>query len=590
MNTNESCYDPFAELFKREFAYPDVATKWLNRYVKFIKAIQVKRNVDQPNEKWNRHVHHIVPRIWGGLDVEQNTITLTLKEHIVAHHLLCKTLDPSMGFAMVKLMGFQNREHIDPLLTFNYVVGLRIAADANKARFLKLQKKVCNLNTGAVYDSLLEASITEYGNYWAVPTAVMNHTAAQGSFWMKVEDMEYDRRYYLDLYTKLATDRRKTQAKTTSRQVINLDTGEYYCSASQAAQAIGCNGDALTDAIRNKTTLKGYNWDYVDNINGDPRKELEKRIAFKHYNDKYSECRTYIDVVDGTKFDSLQSAAEHFGLSVVVFGRYIRAYRPLKENHYIVKQTMYDELGQETLLEMLSEWNKGSTKATSTYKKTKRVINLSTGEIFDSVNEASVKYPNDHVRHYVRARNPSPSGYYWMYVDNMIKTAEQHLAENEQHFKDVGSKKRRDLNNHSNVPVTVLNTGENYRSITDCAAALKLQHGNLVQMFKKNLYYVNGNVIVPSSMLDDIPDVDEFIDHQHELYRTAETNKSVVNLTTKQKYSSTAIAAKLCSLPYSSTSDKLRKKSAVNINGQLWIRERYIDKDTFKSLQLEFVA
>lgn len=57
--------------------------KWYNRLIEKAK----NRTEKDPNEYYE--VHHIIPRCIGGTDDVTNLVTLTYREHIIAHMLLC---------------------------------------------------------------------------------------------------------------------------------------------------------------------------------------------------------------------------------------------------------------------------------------------------------------------------------------------------------------------------------------------------------------------------------------------------------------------------------------------------------------------
>ena len=56
------------------------------------------------------YTHHIVPRGWGGPDCDDNLVVLTIKEHIIAHHLLARTHDPLMAYAFHMLVNYHVAE------------------------------------------------------------------------------------------------------------------------------------------------------------------------------------------------------------------------------------------------------------------------------------------------------------------------------------------------------------------------------------------------------------------------------------------------------------------------------------------------
>ena len=57
-------------------------------YQKIYDNLMKKRLENPPTEKFERH--HIVPRSLGGSDNKDNLVRLTLREHYIAHLLLCR--------------------------------------------------------------------------------------------------------------------------------------------------------------------------------------------------------------------------------------------------------------------------------------------------------------------------------------------------------------------------------------------------------------------------------------------------------------------------------------------------------------------
>jgi hypothetical protein len=51
-----------------------------------------------------------------------------------------------------------------------------------------------------------------------------------------------------------------------SRQVINLDTGEIYPAPKNAARAVGRKAESLRSSIRAGGTCAGYRWAYVGEL------------------------------------------------------------------------------------------------------------------------------------------------------------------------------------------------------------------------------------------------------------------------------------------------------------------------------------
>lgn len=57
-------------------------------YKKIYDDLIKKRRCISPQQKFERH--HIIPRSLGGSDSEENIVKLTLREHYIAHLLLCR--------------------------------------------------------------------------------------------------------------------------------------------------------------------------------------------------------------------------------------------------------------------------------------------------------------------------------------------------------------------------------------------------------------------------------------------------------------------------------------------------------------------
>lgn len=581
-------YNPFPILLNYNFKDKESGSRWIKRYIKFIKAIQNKRLTDSIDEKWNRHVHHIVPKSWGGIDDPNNLITMTIKEHIVAHHLLCKTMEPSMGFALVKLMGFANHEYVNPHEKFNHVISLRIATDANKSRFLRLLHPVCNLNTGKIYDSVLEASKAECGNEWSVPTAIMNQSKANDCYWMRVEDMTHDREWHLQQIIKHQEDKKLKDRFINARPVINLTTREVYLSASIAGETIGYSTDTVTGAIRDRHLLDGCMWDFVDNVGNDIDGEIEKRNQIKQYNAKYAGCSSIVDLYDGKVFKTIDDVSAHFGIATASVVRYLRAFTPYQEQHYFVRQQLVEDEGRENLLKKVQKWNEKFLENRKKYLKSKRVINLTTKETFDSIKLAKKKYPNDNIQYHVKSHNPSPhSNCYWMYEIDVTKSLDEHLAEFEQRFNEVGKKKRRQASRYNVVPVVDVTDNKEYSSLLEYANQHDILIANICTKFKRKEYYIRGVLLVPKDVLMSIPDLEAFKIEQFEKERLARHNEAVINLTTMTRYATVALAAKYSGLSNGVIKTAIRTGDLKN--DEKWVRENAIPHEQYVNLKLTHV-
>lgn len=577
-------YDPFPHLLNRQFKDQKLGLLWINRYIKFVKAIQEKRVNSPLTKRGDTHVHHIVPKSWGGPDVDTNLISMTIKEHIVAHHLLCKTLDVSMGFAMIKLMGFGNQKYVDPNKMFNYAIGLRIAADANKARFQQLHCPVCNINTGKIYSSLLDASLTECGNNWSVATAILNNSTANGCYWMRVEDMkDHDHHWWLQQILQNKKEKNIKKRLHNARAVINLTTGQQYASAAYAAEAENCKSDAITDAIRTRVKFHGCMWEFVDNITS-IEEEIQKRLQIKQYNEKYKKCYQIIDLFDQTLYETVDDVAKKFNISPTIVKKYICSFLPYKDCHYFVKSDLIREVGFDFIKNQIEEWNRLFLQNRQQYTKTKAVINLSTKERFDSIKEAKAKYPDDNINNSIASHNPAASGCYWMWIDDISKSLEDHLKECQEHYINIGSKKRR-LNGARQEPIPVVDLSNNieYTSLNDYAKLTKANVSNITNCFKKQYYCMHGIILVPKNLLKDIDDIDQFKSQQLELFRLSSQNTAIIDLINFKRYSN--LQSVITNTTISSVALKAELAKEASINTRNWIRENKIPSIEYRQIK-----
>lgn len=72
----------YDKLHKHSFKNPIKARRYIDRYIKFIVS---RIELNKTRGEVEGHIHHIVPRSWGGTNAKSNLVKLTYKEHIIAH-------------------------------------------------------------------------------------------------------------------------------------------------------------------------------------------------------------------------------------------------------------------------------------------------------------------------------------------------------------------------------------------------------------------------------------------------------------------------------------------------------------------------
>lgn len=76
----------------------------LIRYIKFISSIEERPK----KQRINFELHHIIPKSLGGLDIKDNLISLTPREHFVAHMMLWKAYEGPMIYAFWQMSNCNN--------------------------------------------------------------------------------------------------------------------------------------------------------------------------------------------------------------------------------------------------------------------------------------------------------------------------------------------------------------------------------------------------------------------------------------------------------------------------------------------------
>lgn len=336
-------YDPFTELWKHEFNDQHRATKWLNRYIKFIKCCQLKNRVHVPYDN-ETQTHHIVPQKWGGPNWANNKVVLTIREHIVAHHLLARTHDPQMSQAFHMIIT-TNKDQ------FKYAVTVRLIAESIRlknasASWNSWMRSVVNLNTGRVYQGVNQADrdTSKTGSCGYLSQAIKRGVKCNGYFWEYVDNVPdlTPQTIQRVLANKIAQIEQRTQIARANRiaksksAVINLNTQQVFDSVASASQSIGQNQLAVSSAIRKKFKAGGYWWCYVKDLPdissqsiGDKLQQLELETKD---NPRFTQPKRILDETTGIVYSSLVKAARAIGCCPANISNAIR-YNRLAKGH-----------------------------------------------------------------------------------------------------------------------------------------------------------------------------------------------------------------------------------------------------------------
>lgn len=304
---------------------------WIDRYIKFL---EWRMNVRTLDDQEYFEVHHIVPRSWNKLlkNDPNNKIRLTYREHIIAHHMLMKTGDRKMGTALNIIIGKGSYKQSCKSDIRAWMLKLEEQAVAEHKNKLKIP--VVDLKTGNVYPSANDADRAFGLRLGTISTAIYGKCLTAGTFWMRQSDMNYDHKYYYDLYIKERQEIARKSSLTNAKQIINMNTHKMYDSVSLAAKDIGVSPDTLSGAVRKKIKCKSCYWMYVSDITKPYDQELKdlQSITEQRYKRKMISVH---DLTTNIKYESLMAAAKSINTSDTNLRSCIKRQKPCK-NHYFI--------------------------------------------------------------------------------------------------------------------------------------------------------------------------------------------------------------------------------------------------------------
>ena len=258
--------------------YPN--NRYMKRYISFIESCLQKQH-EYLGSMNGTHVHHIVPKSWGGNERRINKVVVTYKEHMIAHHLLYKTGDYSMTYAFNIMLGVYKN-------VFAYNKTINLLAEV-RSQFAKAQgKPVINLITEQVFPCARAVDhLNGLGNN-TTQGAIRDRYKFLGGYWMYVEDMTESVEREREKMLKFIEDRHKNairkSAITNSRAVIDLTTGQRYINAKEASKVLGKHPNAVFSCMRDQCTCCGHIFAYVDELTTNDLEyefNIRKRVIIK---------------------------------------------------------------------------------------------------------------------------------------------------------------------------------------------------------------------------------------------------------------------------------------------------------------------
>ena len=237
-------------------------------------------------------MHHIIPKSMGGTDNKDNLVMLTAREHFIIHWLLAKIHRNSQMifalFAMTKPGNKSQQRYTSHSFAYAREMMARLMSErmsgsnspmfgligdkspnfgskrtdeqrSNISKAMKgkrsgdkhhKSKRIKNLDTGEVFQSIRQAQLTTSGN---VSYAVRFGGTADGSRFAYIDENGD----VLPSPSKLK-GYSKGSSHVFASPVLNVSTGERFGTINDAAASIGVTGTAISWAIKNKKEIKGF--------------------------------------------------------------------------------------------------------------------------------------------------------------------------------------------------------------------------------------------------------------------------------------------------------------------------------------------
>lgn len=301
----------------------------------------------------------------------------------------------------------------------------------------KRYKPVINTTTGEEFAAIKLAA--QACGAWAssIRNAIIKKTKCCGCYWeWKDADLQrkIDNQHEIEVQNQ--KQRRIEANKKSSVPVVCIETGQVFESRTQAAQCMGVkNASQITKAIETGHKVKGYHWCELQDYQQSDQQSLLQSIEDERQNRQRNKSKKLRRPVINLNTGEIYSSATEvmkvlFGENVrSTFNSYIQTNSKLKGCYYqyldVVETSSIEE-------ELRKCEQRAAVESEQRRQKTlKPVINLTTGERFDSAKSASRAYNakfDGYVPTAIRTKRPF-ADCFWIYEKDLKGNREDILAQ-----------------------------------------------------------------------------------------------------------------------------------------------------------------
>lgn len=485
--------------FFSQYNYTSKQKRALNWYLSII-AKRYNRGIDFCNNANSIEVHHIIPKSIGPqYQYERsNLVPLTIREHVILHHLLSLTGIEKMEYAFHAVTDYRDDLH-------DHIPITQAALLIEKSRSA-ISHPVRNLTTGELFPSVA-AACKAYNSKTNLHFAIRTRIKACKCYWqyediVQLTSIENE----LNVCKQLAKQRRRIHAIKYGKPIVNLNTSETFEISSDADQWLQQNVDNTKKyctkyAAEHCIPCGGYFWQFKDKINQPVENELLKVQQTYHKNYGH---KIVVDLSTGILYDNCAIAGQALNLNKNAINKAARI-GIMHGSRYWMHLDLFKQFGNCQKAVEYREQQKQQNQLNGQIKKSTAVYCLDTSKRYINVNFAAkdvgcnptsvIESAKMHLRR---------AGYCWAYEPEVLKYGIENLL---QQYRDFVPRKKPTFTKprKSQMKAIVnLSTGETFESVKQAQQSVG-GHCNIISGIKakrkvKGCYWQYKDVVDQSSI------------------------------------------------------------------------------------------
>lgn len=574
--------------FFSQYNYTPKQKRALNWYLSII-AKRYDRGIDFCNNASSIEVHHIIPKSIGPqYQYERsNMVPLTIREHVILHHLLSLTGIEKMEYAFHAVCDYRDDLH-------DHIPITQAALLIEKSR-TAISHPVRNLTTGELFPSVA-AACKAYNSKTNLHFAIRTRIKACKCYWQYEDIIQLTSiQNELNICKQQAKQRRRIHAIKHGKPIVNLNTGEVFEISSDADQWLQQNVDSTKKyntkyAAEHCIPCGGYFWQFKDNVVESIDQELQKMQRIYRTNHAHL---IVIDLSTGIQYENCAKAGQALNLDKNAINRVARV-GGMHGNRYWMHLDLFNQFGSCQKAIEYREQQKRQNRLNGQIKKSTAVYCLDTGKRYINVNFAArdvgccattiIESAKTKIRY---------KGLCWAYEPDVLKYGIDSLL---QQYRDPFPRKKPVFTKprKSQMRAVVnLNTGQVFDSISDAVQSVG-GHCNVVGGIKNNTkvkgYYWQYKDIVDQSSVEAELQKCKQIAYQRRHKSTKpkiirkQRNKPIINLNTGKVYHTKRELASLLGVSEGIIADVI--KNHKRLNGDFYQLQSIVD-DTSIEQQLQ---